>query len=164
MRDKLVAAWVLFRPLIITMAVGAVIGGAVAVISGAPAEADHPSAHTSPVVGSWIGQVHGAQYEDHLYQFHADGTMIGTNPQRVQEKPDGSGVNDSLAMGNWHMERGHVVGTFVELNANQTTHLPAATLTVKFDLQVHGDHLTGTAKVFVGSVQVPDATFDLARI
>lgn len=145
---------------------GWLIGAVVVAVLGfvVPAQADHPTARTSPVVGSWIGQVHGAQYEDHLYQFHADGTMIGTNPQRVQEKPDGTGVNDSLAVGSWHMEHGHVIGTFIELNANQTTHLRADNLTVHFDLQVHGDHLTGTATVFVGAERVPDASFDFRRI
>lgn len=129
-----------------------------------PSQADHPRPVTSPAVGSWVGQVHGAQYEDHLYQFHADGTMEGTNPQRVQEKPDGTGVNDSLAMGSWRMERGKVVGVFIELNANQTTHKPAPNLNVRFTLEVHGDHMTGTAKVWVDSEQVPDASFDLRRI
>jgi hypothetical protein len=62
------------------------------------------------------------------------------------------------------MERGQVVGVFVELNANQTTHKPADRLTVRFALVVHGDHLTGSAKVFVGAQQVPDATFDFQRV
>jgi hypothetical protein len=140
------------------------LGALVVLLNVTPAQAGHPRQATSPAVGSWIGQVHGAQYEDHLYQFHADGTMEGTNPQRVQEKPDGTGVNDSLAMGSWHMERGKVVGVFLELNANQTTHKPAPNLTVRFTLEVHGDHLTGTAKVWVGDEQVPDASFDLRRI
>jgi hypothetical protein len=130
----------------------------------APVEADHPGPHSSPVTGSWIGKVHGAQYEDHLFQFHADGTMISSNPSNVQEKPDGTGVNDSTGQGNWHQERGKVVGTFVELNAGQTTHKPAADLTVRFTVEVHGDHLTGTAKVWVGTEQVPDASFDFQRI
>ena len=144
------------------MALGAVIVLSLNLVT--PAQADHPKPTSIPVVGSRIGKVKGAQYEDHMYQFHSDGTMDGVNPTNVQEKPDGTGVNDSKAVGAWHMERGHVVGTFIELNANQTTHKAVDNLTVKFDLQVHGNHLTGTAKVFVGAEQVPDASFDFQRI
>jgi hypothetical protein len=162
MKAKIVQ-W-LRRPAVVA-AVGALIVAGPLAVRTLPAMADGPSAHhTAPVVGTWVGQVHGAQYEDHLYQFHTDGTMEGTNPQRVQEKPDGTGVNDSLAMGSWHMEHGQVVGVFLELNANQTTHKQADTLTVRFTLEVHGDHLTGTAKVWVGTQQVPDASFNFSRV
>jgi hypothetical protein len=162
MKDRIIR-W-LRRPAVVA-AVGALIVAGPFAVRTLPAGADGPTAHhTSPVVGTWVGLVHGAQYEEHLYQFHADGTLEGTNPQRVQEKPDGTGVNDSLAMGTWRMERGRVVGTFVELNAHQATHKPADMLTVKFTIEVHGDHLTGSAKVFVGAEQVPDATFDFRRV
>lgn len=166
MLNRIAAAWTRMHPLVKTMVVGALLGGFVAVLAPGRASADGGLAvrYTSPAIGAWVGQVHGAQYEDHLYAFHSDGTMIGTNPQRVQERADGTGVNDSLAVGAWRLEHGRVVGKFLELNANQSTHAPAATLTVIFNLEAHGDHLTGAAHVFVGTEQVPDATFELSRI
>jgi len=160
--------WRLLKPFA-TLALAAVLVTApvatINALSASPAAADSVAIrYTSPAIGAWVGDVHGAQYEPHLYLFHADGTMEGTNPQRVQERADGTGVNDSVAFGVWHMERGRVVGKFLELNANQVTHKPAPTLTVVFSLSVSRDRITGTAQVFVGAERVPDASFDLHRI
>lgn len=165
MKSRLIAAWRRARPFAALLAAAVALTAPITALQMLPAGADSSSTHrTSPVVGTWLGDVHGAQYEPHLLQFHADGTMISSNPSNVQERADGTGVNDSTGQGVWHMERGRVVGTFVELNASQATHQPVDTLTVRFTIEVHGDHLTGSAKVFVGAQQVPDATFDFRRV
>lgn len=117
------------------------------------------------IVGTWSVQVDGARYAPHLFQFGADGGMISTNPQRVQENPDGSGVNDSIGLGQWRKVGKHYEGRFLELNSHQGTSTPAGTLTVTWSITIDHGHLTGTAKAVVaGDPEVHDATFDGSRV
>lgn len=119
----------------------------------------------SSIVGTWQVIVAGARYAPHLFQFSQDGGMISTNPQRVQENPDGSGVNDSIGLGEWRRVAQHYEGTFVELNSHQGTSTPAGTLTVTWSITIKNDHLTGTAVARVeGDPDAHPATFDGTRI
>jgi hypothetical protein len=128
-----------------------------------------PEHQKSSIVGSWVVDVQGAAFAPHLFVFTDDGVVLTTNPSRVQEKADGSGVNDSLGMGTWRlMRRSHDVyeGTFLQLNATQGTPVPAATLIVTFRIEVSGDHFVGRAQAALSSN--PDelfpATFAATRI
>jgi hypothetical protein len=119
----------------------------------------------SSIVGTWQVTVAGARYAPHLFQFSQDGAMLSTNPQRVQENPDGSGVNDSIGMGQWRRVGRHFEGRFVELNAHQGTSTPAGTLTVTWSITIKADHLAGTAVARVeGDPETHPATFDGTRI
>lgn len=120
-------------------------------------------------VGAWEVQAQGAPYEPHLFIFHADGTMITTNPTNVQENPakQHGGTNDSLGMGTWSCTEGkapEVVGTFYQLNANADDHKPTDKLSVTFKIQASKDTFTETAAVKVGETAVPGATLIGKRI
>src|SRR5262245_31016166 len=114
------------------------------------------------IVGSWFVDVDGAPFRPHLMQFHEDGTFLSFNPSRVQEKPDGSGVNDSAGVGVWerlthHPDRAYdYVLSFVELNAVQGTGTSVASLQVTAALRVSHDkqsfHAVAKAKLSDGTV------------
>lgn len=121
------------------------------------------------LVGAWEVQAQGAPYEPHLFIFHADGTMITTNPTNVQENPakQHGGTNDSLGMGTWSCTKGktpEVIGTFYQLNANADDHKPTDKLSVTFKIKASKDTFTGTAAVKVGETAVPGATLIGKRI
>ncbi|CAM5461116.1 hypothetical protein MAUB1S_07761 [Mycolicibacterium aubagnense] len=121
------------------------------------------------LVGAWEVQAQGAPYEPHLFIFHADGTMITTNPTNVQENParPHGGTNDSLGMGTWTCTTGkmpEIIGTFYQLNANADDHKPTDKLSVTFKIKATQDAFTGVAAVRVGETAVPDATLIGKRI
>jgi hypothetical protein len=121
------------------------------------------------LIGAWEVSADGAPYQPHLFIFHADGTMITTNPTNVQEdaaKPHG-GTNDSLGMGIWECVEGKtpsIVGTFMQLNANAGDHKPTDSLSVTFKITASKDAFNGKAAVKVGDMQVPGATLIGKRI
>jgi hypothetical protein len=121
------------------------------------------------LVGAWEVQAQGAPYEPHLFIFHADGTMLTTNPTNVQEnsaKAHG-GTNDSVGMGAWTCSQGdtpEIVGTFYQLNANADDHSPTDNLSVTFRITASKDSFTGKAAVKVGEEQVPGAVLVGKRI
>lgn len=123
----------------------------------------------SALVGAWEVQAQGAPYEPHLFIFHADRTMITTNPSNVQEsstKPRG-GTNDSLGMGVWSCtgaEPSEIVGTFFQLNAYADDHQPAARLAVTFRIKAAKNTFSGQAAVKVGETPEPGATLIGDRI
>ena len=96
---------------------------------------------SSEIVGSWYAVTTGAPYDDHLLQFDSRGNFLITNPSRVQERPDGTGTNDSVGMGAWRREREHYVFKFVELNAVQGTGTPAPQTEIDFIVTFDSDGL-----------------------
>jgi hypothetical protein len=121
------------------------------------------------LVGAWQVQAQGAPYEPHLFIFHADGTMITTNPTNVQENASRKhgGTNDSLGMGTWACSEGstpEIVGTFYQLNANADDHSPTDNLSVTFKITASKDAFSGKAAVKVGDEQVPGAVLIGKRI
>lgn len=86
------------------------------------------------IVGSWYAVTTGAPYDDHVLQFDYSGNVIISNPSRVQERPDGTGTNDSIGVGAWKYDRGEYVFNFVELNAVQGTGTPAAQTEIRFEV------------------------------
>lgn len=104
----------------------------------------------SPMVGAWQVEVQGAPYVPHLFLFHADGTMLSTNPGNVQLNPAAphGGANDSLGMGVWQKlshSSDTYIGTFYELNAYADNHKPADTLYVNLKIKVQNDTFVGNA-------------------
>jgi hypothetical protein len=121
------------------------------------------------LVGAWEVTADGAPYQPHLFIFHADGTMITTNPTNVQENATKThgGTNDSLGMGTWKCVKGKtpsIVGTFMQLNANADDHTPTDSLSVTFKITASKDAFSGKAAVKVGDMQVPGATLTGKRI
>jgi hypothetical protein len=94
-----------------------------------------------PVVGVWLVTAPDAPFARHVMTFHADGTMLQSNPP--QGNKDSS---DSAGMGVWVAEGPRVRGRFAEVSADLDTHAFSGTTFVRFTLEVDGDALRGTAR------------------
>lgn len=135
-------------------------------LAGTSSKPDHSPRPS--ILGAWTVDVQGAAYAPHLFVFLDNGVVLTTNPSRVQEKADGTGVNDSLGMGTWREKNGQIQGTFLQLNALQGTPTPDQTLIVAFRIKV-----SGNGNTFVGNAQAAlsgnptelfPATFTATRI
>lgn len=110
-------------------------------VAGA-ATASQPAADPhAKIVGSWYARTAGAPYDDHVLQFDSSGNVLINNPSRVQERPDGSGTNDSVGVGAWRFSHGAYVFNFVELNAVQGSAIPAPQTEISFVVTFGSDGL-----------------------
>lgn len=115
-------------------------------------------AQKDSIVGVWEVEVKGAPFAPHLLLFHADGTMLSTNPGNVQLDPADphGGTHDSLGMGVWKRvtegDSNVYIGTFCEHNAYADNHQPADTLYVTFKIKIKGDTFSGKALARYGAV------------
>jgi hypothetical protein len=148
----------LLIPLILlTLTVGWALG---------PAQAD-ASNDGKEIVGAWEVTA-DAPYAPHLFTFHADGTVLTTNPTNVQDSPTAprGGTHDSVGMGQWEVqnEEGQkvIVGTFEQLNAFADNDEPAPTLEVSFKVRLANDGSTfeGPAVVRLGGEVVDDSSLE----
>ncbi|MGH3533114.1 MAG: hypothetical protein ACRDR6_24985 [Pseudonocardiaceae bacterium] len=92
------------------------------------------------VLGVWEVWADGAPFDHHVMMFHADGTMVQSNPDSGNAES-----SDSAGMGDWRAEGDDVVGRFLETRADRTTHLALGRTVVRFTLRVVGNRFTGRA-------------------
>jgi len=97
------------------------------------------SAH--PIVGVWIVHAAGAPFEHHVMLFHADGTMVQSNPDAGNPA-----TSDSSGLGVWQPEGLVVRGRFVEITADRVTHAARCRGEISFVIRVRGDELDGTCE------------------
>ena len=93
-----------------------------------------------PIVGAWLVRIPEAPFPQHLFVFHADGTVVQSNPDAGDPRS-----SDSNLMGAWRAAPGGVAGKLVEVTAERATHQLAGRLELSFELSVRGDEFTGTA-------------------
>src|SRR5579862_7049086 len=91
-----------------------------------------------PIVGTWIVRDPFAPFPYHMYVFNADGTMQQANPDAGD--PHSS---DSDGKGVWVARQGRIVGRWVEITADRTTHKYSGRNEISFEIRVDGDTLTG---------------------
>ncbi len=86
-----------------------------------------------------------APYPYHLFIFHADGSVIQSNPDAGDPQR-----SDSNLMGTWKSAGDHVTAKLVETSADRTTHQFIDRTELEISLQVQSNKLqgTGTASVF----------------
>jgi hypothetical protein len=98
----------------------------------------------------------GAPFEPHGIIFHADGTMILTNPDAAEAQN-----SSSAGYGVWIKTKNGVKGRFFEVNADKTTNKFTTILVVDFSLTVDGNRFTGpaTATYYDGSRAVVAGPF-----
>ena len=103
------------------------------------------SAALPAIVGTWLVQMPAAPYPYHLFTFHADGTVIQSNPDAGDPRH-----SDSNLMGAWTTVDGHVTAKLVETAADRTTHkfISRTELAMSIQVQTNSLHGTGTASVF----------------
>lgn len=102
---------------------------------------DSDTPEPDPVVGAWFVNAPDAPFAYHMFTFHADGTMSQANPDAGN--PD---TSDSDGMGVWKRSAGAIVGKFVEVTADRSTHKMATQGEISFTLTVKGDSFTGVAE------------------
>lgn len=112
------------------------------------------SAALAPIVGTWIVRDPMAPFPFHMYVFNADGTMQQANPDAGD--PHSS---DSDGKGIWAARDGRIVGKWVEITADRTTHQYSGRTEISFEIRVDGDALTGTE-----SVKIYDANEKLTEL
>ena len=100
--------------------------------------ASAPASRANSVVGVWIVSDETAPFPFHMYVFNADGTMQQANPDAGDSR-----TSDSDGKGIWVAKGVRIVGKWVEITADRATHKFAGRLDLSFELQVHGDRLTG---------------------
>jgi len=92
------------------------------------------------VVGTWVVKAADAPFQYHMFVFNADGTMQQANPDAGDEN-----TSDSDGKGIWIRKGGKVIGKFVEITADRSTHKFASRGEISYEIEVAGDSLSGTA-------------------
>jgi hypothetical protein len=92
------------------------------------------------IVGTWFVKAPDAPFAYHMFVFNADGTMLQANPDTGD--PDAS---DSDGKGIWARRDGKIIGKFVEITADRTTHKFKSIGEISYEIDVAGDSLTGSA-------------------
>lgn len=112
-----------------------------ALLSAAGLVAPAAAANTDGIVGTWIVKAPDAPFQYHMFVFNADGTMQQANPDAGDEN-----TSDSDGKGVWvRKDDKKVIGKFVEITADRTTHKFATRGEISYEIDVAGDKLTGTA-------------------
>lgn len=94
------------------------------------------------IVGTWMVRDPNAPFPYHLYVFNADGTVHQANPDAGDPR-----TSDSDGKGAWTSDGARIVGRWVELLADRSSHLFLGRLEVSFAIDVSGDTLSGTETV-----------------
>ncbi|MFI6314964.1 hypothetical protein ACIBEK_33060 [Nocardia fusca] len=92
------------------------------------------------ITGVWEVVAEGAPFEYHVMTFHADGTMLQSNPDSGNRKS-----SDSNGMGTWRADGPRVRGAFVEFTVDRKDPESVGRGIVRFDVEVAGDTFTGSA-------------------
>ncbi len=94
----------------------------------------------NPIVGVWEVTAEGAPFRHHVMTFHADGTMLQSNPDRGNQI-----TSDSNGMGVWRADGPAIVGAFLEFTVDRADPDLVTKGVVHFELFTSGDTLEGTA-------------------
>lgn len=112
------------------------------------------------IVGAWYVNIPAAPYPHHLFLFHADGTVIQSNPDSGDAR-----YSDSNLIGAWSSQGGHVAAKLVETMADRDTHKYVGRTELTMSLEVEGNSLRGTGTALFYELGRHDGTphpFDLA--
>lgn len=90
------------------------------------------------LVGVWLVRQEGAPFPMHMYVFGADGTVHQANPDAGNPR-----TSDSDGKGIWFHNGSKIVGKWVELSADRSTHQYIGRGELTFSLKLVGDRLTG---------------------
>ncbi|MFI6997521.1 hypothetical protein [Nocardia sp. NPDC050175] len=92
------------------------------------------------IVGVWEVRADGAPFAHHVMLFHADGTMLQSNPDHGNRH-----TSDSNGMGTWHTDGTTVSGAFVEFTVDRSHPESICRGVVRFEVTVRGDEFLGSA-------------------
>lgn len=91
-----------------------------------------------PLVGAWRVTFVGAPTPYHMYTFHADGTVIQSNPPRGNSQ-----TSDTNLHGVWEARDGKVYARLEEWRMDQTDPKNVTVGVVQFEIVVDGDTFAG---------------------
>ena len=92
------------------------------------------------IVGTWLVKTPEAPFTHHMFVFHAEGTMLQSNPDAGDPL-----TSDSNGLGVWVADGEAIKGKFVEVMADRTTHKFVSRGEIAFLIKLSGNALTGTA-------------------
>ena len=92
-----------------------------------------------PIVGAWVVTIPEAPFQHHVIIFHADGTLVQSNPDAGDPR-----TSDGNGMGAWASEGDHVTGRFMELTADRSTHKFVSRGEIAFSVRVQADNILGS--------------------
>lgn len=92
------------------------------------------------IVGVWEVRADDAPFAYHVMMFHADGTMLQSNPDHGNRH-----TSDSNGMGTWQVSGTQVSGAFVEFTVDRADPASICRGIVRFELSVRGDEFHGSA-------------------
>ncbi|WP_254205390.1 hypothetical protein [Nocardia alni] len=92
------------------------------------------------IVGVWEVHAEGAPFEYHVMTFHADGTMLQSNPDHGNRT-----TSDSNGMGAWHADGPQVSGAFLEFTVDRKNPDAIHKGIVRFELTMRDNEFTGSA-------------------
>jgi hypothetical protein len=92
-----------------------------------------------PIVGAWLVTIPEAPFPQHLIIFHADGTLLQSNPDAGDPR-----TSDSNLMGAWIAEGDHIAGRFMEVTADRSTHKLVGHGELTFSVRVQADDIRGS--------------------
>ena len=81
-----------------------------------------------------------APFQHHMFAFHADCTMLQSNPEAGDPN-----TSDSNGLGVWIADGDGIKGKFVEVTADRTTRQFVSRGEISFLIKVNGNGLNGTA-------------------
>jgi hypothetical protein len=93
------------------------------------------------IVGAWVVKIPDAPFPLHVFLFHADGTVIQSNPDAGDPS-----ASDSNLMGEWRAVGGGYQGKMVEITADRATRQFVARGEISFELKVSGNTFDGVAR------------------
>ncbi|WP_435592242.1 hypothetical protein [Nocardia sp. bgisy118] len=92
------------------------------------------------VIGVWEVVADGAPFSHHVMTFHADGTLLQSNPDHGNRA-----TSDSNGMGVWRADGARVTGAFLEFTVDRDDPSRIRKGVVRFELTVGDIEFTGTA-------------------
>ena len=92
-----------------------------------------------PIVGAWLVTIPEAPFQNHVMIFHADGTLVQSNPDAGDPR-----TSDSNGMGAWVSEGDHFAGKFMEITADRSTHKFSSRGEIQFSVRVQADNVVGS--------------------
>ncbi len=99
-----------------------------------------------PIVGAWLVKSPEAPFPLHLFVFHADGTIVQSNPEAGNAK-----TSDSNLMGQWVADGDGIKGKLIEVSADRSTHKFVSRGEISIAVTVRGNEFQGKANaVFYG--------------
>ena len=112
------------------------------------------------IVGAWYVNIPAAPYPYHLFIFHADGTVIQSNPDSGNAH-----YSDSNLVGAWSSQKDRFKAKLIETSADRDSHRYVGRTELILSIEVEGNSLRGTGTASSFQVGRPNGTplpFDLS--